>query len=57
METYKYRHQGDMTKCPYYWGFSIKWALRYKVKDTCFINKKTKVDIFTATKCFNCTLA
>ena len=43
-----------MPKCLYYQGVRIKRALRYKVKDMCFINKKTKADIFTAT---NCTLA
>ena len=35
-----------MPKCPY-----------YKVKDTFFVDKKTKADIFMATKCLNCTLA
>ena len=38
----------------------LTWTRRpghYKVKDTRFIDKKTKADIFTATKCLNCTLA
>ena len=29
----------------------------YKVKDTFFVDEKTKADIFMATKCLNCTLA
>ena len=41
-----YGHQGDMPKCPYYQGVRI----RYKVKDKCFIDKKTEADIFTAHK-------
>ena len=46
-----------MPKCPYYQRVRINRALRYKVKDTCFIDKKTNADIFMATKCLNCTLA
>ena len=45
-----------MPKCPYYKRVCIKRALRYNIKDTCFINKRTKADIFTTTKCLNCTL-
>ena len=44
-------------KCPYYRGDLIKRALRYKVKDTRFIDEKTSADIVTATKCLNYTLA
>ena len=33
-------------------NFCIKRTLRYEVKDTCFINKKAKTDVFTATKMF-----
>ena len=46
-----------MPKCPYYLSVSIKRELRYKVKETCFINEKTKADIFGATKSLNYTLA
>lgn len=46
-----------MPNCPQYQDVGIKWPLKYRVKDKCFINKKTKANIFKATKCLNCTLA
>ncbi len=53
----KYGHQGDMPKCPYYWGVRIKRALRQKVTDTLFIDRKTVAFVFTAIKRYiNCTL-
>ena len=42
-----YGHQGDMPQCPYYPGVRIKWALRENVRNTCFIDIKTKADSFT----------
>ncbi len=53
----KYGHQGDMPKCPYYRGVRIKRALRQKVTDTLFIDRKTEAFVFTAIKRYiNCTL-
>ena len=40
-----------LIKVYYYAGSQVK------VKDTCFIDKKTKADICMATACLNCTLA
>ena len=34
-------------KCPYYPGVHIKQALRENIRDTCFIDIKTKADSFT----------
>ena len=42
-----YGHQWDMPQCPYYPGVCIKWALRENVRNTCFIDIKTKADSFT----------
>ena len=56
MDLHSFGHQGDMPKCPYYRGVRIKWALRYKVKDKGFIDKKTEADIFMATKCLHFAL-
>ena len=42
-----YGHQWDMPQCPYYLGVCIKWALRENVRNTCFIDIKTKADSFT----------
>ena len=36
-----------MPYCPYYPGVCIKRALRENVRNTCFINIKTKADSFT----------
>ena len=36
-----------MPYCPYYPGVCIKRALREHVRNTCFINIKTKADSFT----------
>ena len=40
-------HQGDMPQRPYYPGVRIKRALRENVRNTCFIDIKTKADSFT----------
>ena len=36
-----------MPQCPYYPGVHIKQALRENIRDTCFIDIKTKADSFT----------
>ena len=37
-------------KCSYYPGVRIKGGSQENVPDTCFIDTKTKADVFTATK-------
>ena len=45
----KYGHHGEIPKSLYYPGVRIKWAIRKKQQETCFIDTKTTADIFTAT--------
>ena len=58
-QQFKFKHSGiPLIRTPRGHAKSsvcIKRVLRHKVKDTCFIDERSKADIFTATKCLNCT--
>ena len=43
--------RADMPQCPYYPGVRIKRALRENVRNTSFIDIKTKADSFTRKRC------